>query len=608
MKRFILNVVLIGAFFSIFLGTAFAAEPTELSAQAHVQYDGWLSPVGNNSVVGTVGESKNLEAIELKLPEGLNGIRYAAHVADIGWQDWVTNGTIAGTVGESKPIQAIKIELTDEAAINYNIYYRVHCAYIGWLDWTANGAVAGTTGLGVPAQAIEIRVVPKDEPFTEATAQASIENVNENIRQLLYNAHCSNIGWQNPITNGISGTINENRPIEAITIEANDLAGLRSDCGITYQTHVENIGWTDYVSNGQISGTTGQGLAVQAFRVNLTGLAAAIYDVYYTAYVENLGWLDWAMDGEVAGTEGLDLNLEAYEIVLVPKGSNPFDNVALPSINRDILAQKGNIRIQASVENIGWTEPVTAESQVGVTGANLGIEAIAMSNPEIKDSQIIYNLKVEDSDWQGEKLNGEVVGTENENKQAETITIRLAGAAQELYDIYYQAHSEDYGWLGWAKNGEWAGTDGGNKKLEALNVRLVPKGDPAPGPTDDSFIQVKSSGNLTKDDVFQFDLICAIVQHEGGSSYQGALAVMSCVMNRCDSGRWGGTDPVSVLTAPGQFSSYLGGYYRQFLGRSSLEVQQAVLDCLNGTRSHPYQSFRSYPTSGSVNIGGNWFF
>lgn len=115
-----------------------------------------------------------------------------------------------------------------------------------------------------------------------------------------------------------------------------------------------------------------------------------------------------------------------------------------------------------------------------------------------------------------------------------------------------------------------------------------------------------TTGNATAGlSASDFDLVCAIVQHEGGSSYEGALAVMSCVMNRCDKS---GSGPVAVLTAPGQFSSYLDGYYTQFLGNTSSTVQQAVTDCLNGTRSHPYTSFRSYETSGSVCIGGNWFF
>lgn len=114
-----------------------------------------------------------------------------------------------------------------------------------------------------------------------------------------------------------------------------------------------------------------------------------------------------------------------------------------------------------------------------------------------------------------------------------------------------------------------------------------------------------STASLSDSD---FDLVCAIVQHESGGSYDSALAVMSCVMNRVDNSNYP-DDPVSVLTAPGQFASYLDGYYKQFTGgRASSSTQQAVRDCLNGKRNHPYLNFRSYKTNGSKNIGGNWYF
>lgn len=116
-----------------------------------------------------------------------------------------------------------------------------------------------------------------------------------------------------------------------------------------------------------------------------------------------------------------------------------------------------------------------------------------------------------------------------------------------------------------------------------------------------------SAGNATQSAGSDFDLICAIVAHEGGTSYEGAMGVISCVMNRVDSG-WG-PDAVSVLTAPGQFASYLDGYYTQYLGCAPAAVQQAVTDCMEGgIRSHSFTSFRSYQTSGSVCIAGNWYF
>ncbi|MBR0384637.1 MAG: cell wall hydrolase [Eubacteriaceae bacterium] len=108
------------------------------------------------------------------------------------------------------------------------------------------------------------------------------------------------------------------------------------------------------------------------------------------------------------------------------------------------------------------------------------------------------------------------------------------------------------------------------------------------------------------------DFICAVVASEGNSSYDSALAVISCVMNRCDTGAWGGKDPISVLTAPGQFSGYLDGPYTRFLNHGyPAHVEQAVSDCLDkGICNHKCLGFRNYPgwSGGTeINIGGNYY-
>jgi uncharacterized protein YjdB len=43
--------------------------------------------------------------------------------------------------------------------------------------------------------------------------------------------------------------------------------------------------------------------------------------------------------------------------------------------------------------------------------------------------------------------------------------------------------------MDWAKNGESAGTAGYSYRLEAIEIVLVKKGDPAPGPTANRFIE-----------------------------------------------------------------------------------------------------------------------
>lgn len=116
-----------------------------------------------------------------------------------------------------------------------------------------------------------------------------------------------------------------------------------------------------------------------------------------------------------------------------------------------------------------------------------------------------------------------------------------------------------------------------------------------------------TTGNSTQDPGSDFDLICAVVQQEGGATYEGALAVMTCVMNRVDLGY--AKSAADVLKASGQFEAYFSGAYQEYMGSSSEGVQMAVKDVMeNGIRCHGYKNFRSYETTNSVCMSGNWYF
>jgi hypothetical protein len=131
-----------------------------------------------------------------------------------------------------------------------------------------------------------------------------------------YQTHVQNIGWQGFVKNGeTSGTFAQSLRLEGIEITAKGADNL----GVQYKTHVENLGWQDFVSNGTASGTSGKSLRLEAIQINLTGTAAADYDIYYQVHAQNFGWLDWTKNGASAGTEGLGYRLEAIKIMVVPK-------------------------------------------------------------------------------------------------------------------------------------------------------------------------------------------------------------------------------------------------------------------------------------------------
>lgn len=110
-------------------------------------------------------------------------------------------------------------------------------------------------------------------------------------------------------------------------------------------------------------------------------------------------------------------------------------------------------------------------------------------------------------------------------------------------------------------------------------------------------------GNLTYDLCEEdIELLCAIVAAESDKSYDDALAVMSTILNRCETSNWinsHGRDPIAQVTAPNQYVVYQHGTYEKYMdGNAPDAVKQAVADALAGVRNHNYTSFRSNSSTG----------
>lgn len=305
-----------------------------ISYQTHVQDYGWQSWKSNGEVSGTVGQSKRLEGINIKLSNINGSIEYKTHVQDIGWQDWKSNGQMSGTSGQSKRLEAIKVKLSGEAANQYDVYYRVHAQDYGWLDWAKNGESAGTEGYSKRLEGIQIVLVKKGENAPGSTSRPFI------YKMIKYQTHVQNIGWQGEKADGeMSGTTGQSFRLEAIKIQLSSSI----DGGIVYKTHVQDYGWLNFVTNGQASGTTGQAKRLEAIQMQLTGNAKNQYDLYYRVHAQNFGWLGWAKNGESAGTAGYSYRLEGIQIVLVPKGGSAPGSTSKHYYNKGYAPDDENI-------------------------------------------------------------------------------------------------------------------------------------------------------------------------------------------------------------------------------------------------------------------------
>lgn len=304
--------------------TPLYAPVTSISYQAHVSNVGWQGTVSEGATAGTTGRGLPMEALKVQLvtPQYSGSIEYNVHCANIGWQGWKSNGAVGGTTGQSRQTEAIQIRLTGDLASKYDVYYRVHSAQFGWLDWAANGQTAGTEGYGYSMQAMQVKLVAKNSGAPGSTAAP-------NRRSLVrYKTHVANIGWQSNVYDGdVAGTSGRSLAVEALSI---DLRNQAYAGDITYRAHCANIGWQSWRSNGATAGTTGQSRQVEALEVKLTGEMADHYDVYYRVHARNFGWLGWAKNGESAGSAGYGYRMEAVQVVLVAKGGAAPGSTANP--------------------------------------------------------------------------------------------------------------------------------------------------------------------------------------------------------------------------------------------------------------------------------------
>ena len=158
--------------------------------------------------------------------------------------------------------------------------------------------------------------------FGATKVQAS-ENVSLDGRM-----HVQNIGWRNAETqNGVLriGTTGRALNLEAFQIASPALQTELTKRGVhlEYVAHVANIGWQKVSYKNENAGTTGRNLPIEAVCIavkdNKTGKDSNIYEVRYRAHLRNIGWQNWTSRGNIAGTTGRAIPMEAIEIQLIKK-------------------------------------------------------------------------------------------------------------------------------------------------------------------------------------------------------------------------------------------------------------------------------------------------
>ena len=120
---------------------------------------------------------------------------------------------------------------------------------------------------------------------------------------------------------------------------------------IKYQGHVQHIGWQSWVGDGELAGTTGQKLRLEALHID------APFEIKASAHIEKIGWVDYGTitKDTLIGTTGESKRLECLKF-------------------------KGNFRYRVHIAKQGWTAWTNADGicTLGTVGQGLQIEGIEM--------------------------------------------------------------------------------------------------------------------------------------------------------------------------------------------------------------------------------------
>lgn len=140
-------------------------------------------------------------------------------------------------------------------------------------------------------------------------------------------------------------------PCQVMIINMSGLRAFRKKQShkIGYQAHCQNKGWLSWVYDGEIAGTTGKGLRLEAIKISYNK------PVYAKAHIQGTGWIDYGKidSNTVIGTVGKGLRLEC-------------------------LCLKGNFKYRLHLQGTGWTCWTNADGvcTLGSVGQCLRVEAI----------------------------------------------------------------------------------------------------------------------------------------------------------------------------------------------------------------------------------------
>lgn len=266
--------------------------------------------------------------------------------------------------------------------------------------------------------------------------------------------HLQSIG---DVANGqagiFAGTRGQARRLEGFQISLGQaIPGL----SMRYMAHLEGIGDTAFVNEGQFCGTRGQSRRLEGFAIQLTGAAAANFDVYYMAHEADIGDTGVFSNGEFCGTRGQSRRIEGMAVWLLQK----FE---------------GNLRGLVHLQGIG--DVVQGRMKfAGTRGQGRRLEGFQLNfDPAVPGLSMQYMAHLQNIGDTSFVNEGQFVGTRGQSRRLEGFAVRLTGPSAGSFNVNYMAHLEGTGDTGVVSNGAFCGTRGQSRRVEGMRVWVKKK-------------------------------------------------------------------------------------------------------------------------------------
>lgn len=280
----------------------------EFLYQTHHAGIGWSDLNRSNQISINADRQGTIEAIRVFPPTTIDGeIKGYGHVENIGDLELDSQSNIIGTTGQSKRLEGVDLSLTGQLDEQYQLYANSYMQDIGWIGAKQN-SFSGSRGLSRSLYAFNLALVDKNQQITSVTSDGDITSLitfdskindhyingnraltcigttgeslpiqalrlNNNLINVDMKGHIAYYGWQDATNNFVG--YNDNR-LEALIVNVDS-----DKYDFYYRGHVQNVGWQDWKRSGEMIGTTGQSLRLETFEFRLV-----LKPQYQSGYME----------------------------------------------------------------------------------------------------------------------------------------------------------------------------------------------------------------------------------------------------------------------------------------------------------------------------------